>query len=69
MAFQRNGVPLHDDGASAVEYGLLISAIAAVIAGFVFFFGGTVRDTFSDSCQEVNDAAAAHSVVTASTCS
>ena len=34
-------------GASAVEYGLLIAAIAAVIVGIVFGIGILVRDGFS----------------------
>jgi len=37
----------NDDGASAVEYGLLVAAIAAVIAGIVFVLGGNVLDAFT----------------------
>jgi pilus assembly protein Flp/PilA len=37
-------------GASAVEYGLLISGIAAVIAVAVYLFGGTVLGLFEDTC-------------------
>ena len=33
----------HDEGAWAVEYGLLVAAIAAVIVGVVFLLGGKVR--------------------------
>ena len=42
----------HDEGASAVEYGLLVAAIAAVIVGVVFLLGGTVKNAFSktNSC-------------------
>lgn len=36
-----------DDGASAVEYGLLVAAIAAVIVGVVFGFGSVMNDAFS----------------------
>lgn len=36
-----------DEGASAVEYGLLVAAIAAVIVGVVFLLGGRVQSTFS----------------------
>ena len=41
-----------DDGASAVEYGLLVAAIAAVIVGVVFLLGGRVQSAFSktNSC-------------------
>ncbi|RYU09614.1 Flp family type IVb pilin [Nocardioides iriomotensis] len=37
-------------GASAVEYGLLVFAIAAVIALVVFALGNVVSETYSDSC-------------------
>jgi pilus assembly protein Flp/PilA len=36
-----------EDGASAVEYGLLIVAVAAVIVGVVVLFGTGVRGLFS----------------------
>jgi pilus assembly protein Flp/PilA len=36
-------------GASAVEYGLLVAAIAAVIVGVVFGLGGMVDKTFTDT--------------------
>ena len=36
-------------GASAVEYGLLIAGIAALIVVVVFAFGGVVGDLFSDT--------------------
>lgn len=42
-----------DDGASAVEYGLIVSAISAVIAATVFVFGGVVADLFSSSCDTI----------------
>ena len=38
-----------DRGASAVEYGLLVAAIAAVIVGAVFALGGQVSTAFSDT--------------------
>lgn len=41
-------------GASAVEYGLLISGIAAIIVTAVFLFGGAVNDLFVNSCTEVD---------------
>ena len=40
-------------GASAVEYGLLIAGIAALIVVVVFAFGDNVTDAFSDTCQVV----------------
>lgn len=41
----------HDEGASAVEYGLLVFAIAAVIALIVFAFGLVVSDTYDGACE------------------
>jgi Flp pilus assembly pilin Flp len=38
-------------GASSVEYGLMISAIAAVIALTVYYFGDNVFDLFTETCQ------------------
>jgi pilus assembly protein Flp/PilA len=38
-----------DRGASAVEYGLMVAAIAAVIVGIVFALGSTVRDKFQQT--------------------
>lgn len=35
-----------DEGASAVEYGLLIAGIAAIIAVTVFVLGGNLKDRF-----------------------
>ena len=35
-----------DEGASAVEYGLLVAAIAAVIVAIVFLLGGKVSSAF-----------------------
>lgn len=40
-----------DEGATAVEYGLMVAAIAAVIVGVVFLLGGQVKDAF----QTTND--------------
>lgn len=38
-----------DEGASAVEYGLLVAAIAAIIVVVVFTLGKTVSSTFSQT--------------------
>jgi len=43
-----------DDGASAVEYGLLISGVAALIVAVVFLFGGAVGDLFGKTCDSVD---------------
>jgi len=42
-----------EQGASAVEYGLLVAAIAAVIVIIVFALGGMVRDAFDSSCDTI----------------
>jgi pilus assembly protein Flp/PilA len=39
-----------EKGASAVEYGLMVAAIAAVIVGTVFALGGFVKQTFDETC-------------------
>jgi len=43
----------HDEGASAVEYGLLVAAIAALIVGVVFLLGGKVSSAFADTCSGI----------------
>ena len=41
----------NEEGASAVEYGLLVAGVAALIVLIVFAFGNVVRDTlFTTSC-------------------
>ncbi len=40
-------------GASAVEYGLLIAGIAAIIALVVYAFGGGVGGLFTDTCNTI----------------
>jgi pilus assembly protein Flp/PilA len=44
---------LDERGASAVEYGLLIAGIAAVIVIIVIALGGQIEDAFSDTCDEI----------------
>jgi len=39
----------HDEGATAVEYGLLVAAIAAVIVAVVFLLGGKVSSAFDQT--------------------
>ena len=36
-----------DDGASAVEYGLLVAGIAALVVAVVFLFGGVIKNSGS----------------------
>jgi pilus assembly protein Flp/PilA len=42
-----------DEGASAVEYGLLVAAIAAVVVALVFALGSYVRGAFQTSCDSI----------------
>jgi len=39
----------HEDGATAVEYALMVAAIAALIIVVVFALGNTVSDTLCDT--------------------
>ena len=47
---------LDERGASAVEYGLLIAGIAALIVVVVFAFGDNISDIFNSTCDSVNGA-------------
>jgi pilus assembly protein Flp/PilA len=47
----------NDDGASAVEYGLLVAGIAALIVAVVFLFGGLIKNVFSNTCDKINNSA------------
>lgn len=45
------------EGASAVEYGLLVAAIAALIVLIVFAFGGLVKNVFETTCDSIANSA------------
>jgi len=47
---------MDERGASAVEYGLLIAGIAALIVAIVFIFGGVISGVFQKTCDSVNQA-------------
>jgi pilus assembly protein Flp/PilA len=47
-----------ESGASAVEYGLLIAGVAALIVVIVFAFGGTVNNMFNKSCTTIQSTTA-----------
>ena len=49
---------LGERGASAVEYGLLVAGIAAVIVAVVFLLGGEIKGAFGDTCQSINSGTA-----------
>jgi pilus assembly protein Flp/PilA len=46
-------------GASAVEYGLLITGIAALIVIVVYAFGGVLNIIFDSTCDKVGASASA----------
>jgi len=71
LQFFRNITSRRDeDGASAVEYGLLVAGIAALIVAVVFVFGGVVKDTFNKTCGKINSGVSnGNGTVTDSTCS
>ena len=46
-----------EKGASAVEYGLLVAAIAALIVIIVFALGGVVKEVFEDTCGTITSEA------------
>ena len=45
---------MEERGASAVEYGLLIAGIAALVVVAVFALGPIVREAFEDTCSEID---------------
>ncbi|MEP6695257.1 MAG: Flp family type IVb pilin [Pseudonocardiales bacterium] len=45
-----------DGGASAVEYALLVAAIAAVIVAVLFLFGSTISGVFGTTCNSLKNA-------------
>jgi pilus assembly protein Flp/PilA len=53
-----------DGGASAVEYGLLVAGIAALIVVVVFGLGGVIQDAFQHTCSTIKQ----QGVPTPSTC-
>ena len=44
----------NDEGATAVEYGLLVAAIAAIIVLVVFVLGKYVKGAFSSTCSAIS---------------
>ncbi|HEY3527551.1 MAG TPA: Flp family type IVb pilin [Nocardioides sp.] len=44
---------MDERGASAVEYGLLIAGIAALIVAVVFLFGGVLANIFKNTCNSI----------------
>ncbi|GAB3666913.1 hypothetical protein GCM10027596_35200 [Nocardioides korecus] len=65
--FRSATVRRNDDGASAVEYGLLVAGIAALIVAVVFLFGGMITGIFNNTCGKVK-AGSASTATTTGTC-
>ena len=63
LELMRNFMKKDENGASAVEYGLLVAGIAALIVLIVFAFGGIIHDVFSKTCTTV-----AHGGTNAASC-
>jgi pilus assembly protein Flp/PilA len=57
ITFNARIAKLDERGASAVEYGLLIAGIAALIVVVVFAFGGVLSSIFSSTCNAVGASA------------
>ena len=49
----RFGVATSDEGATAVEYGIMVALIAIVIIAAVIALGGNLRDVFSRVATEI----------------
>ncbi|GAB3252667.1 hypothetical protein GCM10027425_11360 [Alteromonas gracilis] len=43
----------NDEGASAVEYGLLVAGIAALIVAIVFILGNVIDGSFENTCDTI----------------
>ncbi|WGL53805.1 Flp family type IVb pilin [Nocardioides sp. BP30] len=46
---------MDERGASAVEYGLLIAGVAALVVGIVFVFGDKLHSVFQNTCNSVSN--------------
>ncbi len=65
ILIQGQKAKMDERGASAVEYGLLIAGIAAIIVVAVMALGPMIKEAFTDTCTAVKGANAS----IASTCS
>ncbi|WP_028645748.1 Flp family type IVb pilin [Nocardioides sp. URHA0020] len=66
---QARRVDRDEAGASAVEYGLLVAGIAALIVAVIFLFGGMIKNTFSDTCTTIQSGQTSTAGHTSSACS
>lgn len=54
IMIQGRKAAMDERGASAVEYGLLVAGIAALIVATVFLLGGSVKGAFTTVDTEIN---------------
>jgi pilus assembly protein Flp/PilA len=63
IEYVRNLLSMHRErnerGASAVEYGLLVGGIAALIVVLVFALGDNVTSMFDDTCTKITNGSTA----------
>lgn len=55
LMIQGQKAKMDERGASAVEYGLLVAGIAALVAAVVFLLGDAVSDMFTEVTDEINN--------------
>ena len=48
---------MEERGASAVEYGLLVAGIAALVLAAVFLLGDGIKGLFQETCNTISDTA------------
>ena len=68
MLAKLRNITKNDEGASAVEYGLLVAAVAAVIVVIVFAFGNVIQEVFQGTCETVADGTAGAPVAVEAGC-
>jgi len=59
IMLQGQKAKMDERGASAVEYGLLVAGIAALIVAVVFIFGGVIKSSFSNTCGVIKNSGSA----------
>ncbi|MCW2846831.1 MAG: Flp family type IVb pilin [Marmoricola sp.] len=64
LEFFRRSTSRREDGASAVEYGLLVAGIAALVVVLVFAFGGVIKGAFGYTCKTIKNSGSATSGAT-----
>lgn len=61
MRYPRRAPSRDEAGASAVEYGLLLAGIAALVVVVIFAFGNSVNAIFGNSCSTLAASITSHS--------